>query len=324
MKWLLFPFSLLYGFIVYFRNKLFDYDFLKNKEFDPPIISVGNITVGGTGKTPHIEYLISLMKDKFKVATLSRGYKRKTRGFREVSLSSSVDEVGDEPLQLKKKFPDINVLVDANRVRGVERILSDDVSEQINVILLDDAYQHRYIKPGLSILLIDFNRPISKDYLLPYGRLREQAYEKRRANIILITKSPREIKPIERRIIVKNLKLFPYQTLYFTTFDYGQLVPVFPDGKIVSNDILDSENISILLITGVAYPKILSDYLRDKQKDVTHLNYPDHYVYKQKDILKIEDTFKAIKPESKIIITTEKDAVRLREFDHSEIQQPVQ
>ena len=222
---LLYPFSLVYGLIVWLRNTLFDLQIIRSAEFPIPVISVGNITVGGTGKTPHTEYLVDLLKEEFRVATLSRGYRRKTRSFILAGADPDVWEIGDEPVQIKNKYPETEVAVDRKRVNGIRQLLKR--IPDLDVILLDDGYQHRYVKPGLSILLIDFNRPIWSDHLLPAGRLREPAYEKRRANIILITKCPDRLKPIERRIIVKDLKLYPFQHLYFTKLTYGQPVPVF-------------------------------------------------------------------------------------------------
>ena len=198
---ILFPLSLLYGFIIYIRNRLYDFKLLKSNSFNIPLISVGNITVGGTGKTPHIEYLVDFLKSEFNVATLSRGYKRKTKGFILSTLESTDQEIGDEPRQIKQKFPDINVAVDADRTNGINQLI--DLNKDLDMILLDDAYQHRKVNANLSILLIDYSRPIDKDYILPFGDLREQAFEKKRANIIIITKSPKDLKPINRRIFFK-------------------------------------------------------------------------------------------------------------------------
>ena len=185
LRFLLYPFSLLYGIAVFVRNMLFDFHILKSRQFNLPVISVGNITVGGTGKTPHVEYLVKLLKDDFKIAVLSRGYKRKTKGFVIADDKPNPEDIGDEPAQIKLKYPDIEVAVNADRVEGIEK-LKDRKNE---LIILDDAYQHRYVKPGLSILLIDYNRKIDEDFLLPFGNLRENAREIRRADIILITKS---------------------------------------------------------------------------------------------------------------------------------------
>ena len=313
MKWLLAPVSVIYGLIVYIRNNLFDYNILKQHEFDIPIISIGNITVGGTGKTPHIEYLIKLLKDEFNVATLSRGYKRKTRGFVLSNKNSTVKDIGDEPKQLKTKFPEIEVAVDESRVRGVKKILSDEVKTDVKVILLDDAYQHRYIKPGYSILLIDYNRPITKDYLLPMGRLREQADEKTRANLILITKSPKDLKPIERRILVKELNLFPYQTLFFTYFKYTKLVHVIT-GKTLHIDDFNVKKHDIFLLTGISQTSNLVSYLEQKHEVVKHYKFNDHHNFKKEEIEEIIDDYKKSDQSDKIIVTTEKDAVRLRDI----------
>ena len=210
---LFYPLSLIYGIVVWIRNVMFDINILKSKEFTIPVISVGNITVGGTGKTPHVEYLIRLLKDEFKIATLSRGYKRKSFGFVLANESSTVIEIGDEPRQIKQKFPEIAVAVDSNRVKGINKLLQSE--KNLNAIILDDAFQHRYVSPGLSILLVDYNNPLKDDYLLPFGRLREQAGERQRADIIIVTKCPSKIKPIDQRLLEKDLKMFAYQKLFF-------------------------------------------------------------------------------------------------------------
>jgi len=320
MKLLLWPFTFIYGLIVFFRNKLFDYNLLHQHDFDIPIISIGNITVGGTGKTPHIEYLIELLKDQFNIAVLSRGYKRKTRGFVLADQNSTVNDIGDEPKQMKLKYPETDVAVDANRVRGVKKILSDDVETDIKVILLDDAFQHRYIKPGYSILLVDYNRPITKDHLLPYGRLREQAYEKRRANIILVTKSPDDLKPIERRILVKELNLFPYQTLFFTFFKYTALIHLFNKSKILISD-FENNMYDVLLVTGIAKTKYLTEYLDKHCKVVEHIEYNDHHYFTNKEIETIIERFEKVDSKNKIIVTTEKDAVRLMESNNEALKE---
>ena len=258
---LLYPFSLIYGLMVWIRNSLFDIQAIKSIEFPIPLISVGNITVGGTGKTPHIEYLVELLKDEFTLATLSRGYKRKTRDFILADSLSGISDIGDEPVQIKNKYPDIHVAVDRRRVNGVRELMRR--IPELDVILLDDAYQHRHIKPGLSILLIDFNRPLSEDHLLPAGRLREQGYERRRANIILITKCPDRLKPIERRIIVKDLKLYPFQHLFFTKLIYGKPVPVFADiNKRIPLEEMKAAKPHILMVTGIAGPRLFKKHLR--------------------------------------------------------------
>ncbi len=312
-KLFLYPFSLLYGLIVYFRNRLFDLNILKSTEFDLPIISVGNITVGGTGKTPHTEYLVNLLKDQFKVATLSRGYKRKSKGFRLVETNTTATESGDEPLQIKRKFPDVIVSVCVDRVEGATKLMDEKQENIPDVVILDDAYQHRRITPGLNILLIDYNRPIKDDYLLPMGRLRESRRQIRRANIIIVSKCPSEITPIAERILQKNVGLKPYQSIYFTTIVYDQVKPVFPNSKPI---LLEEEHdFAILLVTGIASTIEINKQVQKYSKQVTRLEFGDHHQYSQEDLETIKNTFDAINSEKKIILTTEKDSMRLKDIE---------
>lgn len=316
LKSLLFPFSLLYGMVVSVRNILFDFNILPITEFKIPIISVGNITVGGTGKTPHIEYLITLLNDDYKIATLSRGYKRKSKGYLLADETSTSNQIGDEPMQIKRKFPDILVSVDKKRVNGVKNLLKSKHGNDLDAVLLDDAFQHRSIKAGLSILLIDYNRPITRDYIMPYGRLRESASEKDRANIIIVSKSPGNMTPIDRRIIVKELDLLPFQSLYFTTLDYGNLEPVFKNDAInIMNEDWGKENFSILLVTGIANPKPLKEYLENFSDVVEEVQFSDHYSFQTKDLNLIQSKFEKLEGENKIIITTEKDATRFFDME---------
>ena len=312
-KILLLPFSWLYGIVVYFRNRMYDLNLLKSVEFDVPVISIGNITVGGTGKTPHVEYLVEILKKQFEVVTLSRGYKRKTKGFRWVETSSSVLEVGDEPLQIKRKFTEVNVSVCENRVAGVSQLLKGENNAIPDVVVLDDAFQHRRISPGINILLIDYNRPIKEDMLLPAGRLREGAYQIRRANIILFTKCPDEVTPIMQRILQKDVQLKPYQNLFFTKFVYQKIQPVF-NAKMLDENFYQHKNYSILVITGIASPELVQKYLRKLAKSVETLAFPDHYNFTAADIEQIQAKFSNIKNTNKIIVTTEKDSMRLKEL----------
>lgn len=310
-RFLLYPFSLLYGIAVFFRNMLFDYRVLKSRQFNFPVISVGNITIGGTGKTPHVEYLVKLLKDEFRVSVLSRGYKRKTKGFIIADEQPKATDIGDEPAQIKFKFPEIEVAVNANRVDGIEKL----IERKNEIVVLDDAYQHRYVKPGLSILLIDYNRRIDEDYLLPFGNLREKTKEIRRADIILITKTPPDLKPINRRIILERIKPFPYQEMYFTSFIYGKLTPVFNTKNIIPEEFYNNHEIyTILLVTGIAYSKPIVDYLKTFSGDIKHLKFGDHSEYTENRLKKISNSYKSISNEKKIIITTEKDAIKLREI----------
>lgn len=311
---ILFPLSLLYGLIVFIRNRFYDYEIFKSHQFNIPLISVGNITVGGTGKTPHIEYLVDLLKSEFKVATLSRGYKRKTKGFILSTQKSTDREIGDEPRQIKQKFPEIDVAVDANRANGINQLTK--TNKDIDVILLDDAYQHRKVSANLSILLIDYSRPIDKDFILPFGDLREQAFEKKRANIIIITKSPKNLKPIDRRIIFNELKPYPFQHVFFTTFDYGILKSVFNSSD-NQNTNANFKDFDILLLTGIANPKPLKEHIAENiSKNIQILEYSDHYNFKESDIKEIEQKFNSVVSDKKIIITTEKDAMRLQKFSN--------
>lgn len=307
------PLSWIYGVVVGIRNWLFDIGLLKSRAYSVPIISIGNITVGGAGKTPHVEHLVRLLQDKIKVAVLSRGYKRKTRGYQLADADSTVETIGDEPYQMMKKFPNIFVATDKKRRRGIERLTGDETTHDVDAILLDDAYQHRYVKPGVNILLVDYHRLIIYDRLLPAGRLRESARGKRRADIVIITKCPRDLKPMEYRVLTKTMGLFPYQGLYFTTLEYDALKPLFPEeGKAEFANASDVSAQNILLLTGIASPKQMEqDVLTElKPLSLKTLTYADHHYYKDKDVRQINEVFSEM-PEPRIIVTTEKDAARL-------------
>jgi len=312
-KYILLPFSWLYGLGVWIRNRLFDLEILKSTGFNIPLISVGNITVGGTGKTPHVEYLAALLGEEFSVATLSRGYKRRTRDFRLARLDSTVSEIGDEPLQIKRRFPEMTVAVDRKRVNGVESLLKH--SPPVEVILLDDAFQHRSIKPGFSILLMDYNRPIHKDSLLPAGRLREPAINRSRANIILVTRSPERLKPIELREYVNHLGLSIGQHLYFTSMRYGELTPVFPGSKKRDKSWFKAQVGGVVIVAGIAQPRPLRQYARSISTNISELFFSDHHAYTHKDLEKISAAYQELKKGAKeiLVLTTEKDAMRLRD-----------
>ncbi|MDR0737841.1 MAG: tetraacyldisaccharide 4'-kinase [Prevotellaceae bacterium] len=295
--------SLLYAAAVCVRNKCYDWRIFKSEKFRLPVIAVGNITVGGTGKTPHTEWLASLLQTTAVTAVLSRGYKRKTKGFRYVETTATVQQVGDEPLQIKRKNPALTVAVDANRVAGIRR-LKEDVP-QLGVVILDDAYQHRKVHPALSVLLVDYNRPLHTDHYLPYGRLRDNVSQKRRADVVIVTKCPANMQPIEQRIITKHLNLYPYQQLYFTRFDYGAAKAVF-DG----NAFPDVPPKQAAALTGIADPATFIDYVRGNYQLVQHLNFPDHHFFTPQDIAKI-NAISTTYPEA-FFFTTEKDAQRLR------------
>lgn len=315
-KLLLYPLSAIYGLVVSIRNFMYDYKIFKSTEFEIPVISIGNITVGGTGKTPHTEYMVDLLSKQFIVTTISRGYKRKTKGYQEVQVDSLSINVGDEPLQIKSKFNDIQVVVDEKRVHAIEIIQQQEASHLPDIIILDDAFQHRSVSAGINILLIDFTRPIDTDTLMPVGRLRESKWQMRRANVIIYTKCPPEISPITRRILMKDVNLRPYQNLFFTTMVYQPLTPVFHD-QAIPTPLLASDNVSVLLVTGIANPEHLHNYLCNFSEDITSLKFPDHHNFNTSNIQQIEQKFTAIESENKIIITTEKDSMRLKDMDLS-------
>jgi len=302
------PLSWLYGLGVGFRNMLFDMGILKSRSFTVPVISVGNITVGGTGKTPHVEYLIRLLKDSNRVAVLSRGYKRKSHGFVLADGSSTVTDIGDEPYQMKTKFPDITVAVDSKRTRGIERLTSGDDDSQPDVILLDDAFQHRYVKPGINIMLVDYHRLVIYDKLLPSGRLREPVKSKNRADIVIITKCPGDMKPMEYRVITKAMSLYPYQKLFFSTHEYDPLRPVFTKNHAPVP--VDLHNTNVLLLSGIASPEQMLIDLQSRASNITPLSFSDHHNFSRKDIQRINEAFADL-PSPKVIITTEKDETRL-------------
>lgn len=309
-QWL-YPVSWLYGAGVWLRNKLFDWGFYKERSFDLPVICVGNITVGGTGKTPHTEYLIKLLQKNYQVAVLSRGYKRKSKGFVLAQADTPVHQIGDEPYQMKQKFPNIHMAVDADRCHGIEELCKESVASGTEVILLDDAFQHRYVKAGMNILLVDYNRLIIEDTLLPAGRMREHEDGKYRANIVIITKCPKDIKPMEYRVLSKQMNLYAFQQLYFTTLDYGKLRPLFNGGKEYPLSSIHP-GVHILLVTGIATPQKLEDDLSSTIKNKIYTQtFGDHHDFTEEDMNTIESHFLQLPEGKRMLITTEKDAVRM-------------
>ena len=294
------------------RNTLFEMGVLKTRSFQIPIISVGNITVGGTGKTPHVEYLVRLLKDQFRVAVLSRGYKRKSKGFIKADKQTTMPEIGDEPYQMKQKFPGITIAVDKNRCHGIDLLTEQD--SKLDVILLDDAFQHRYVKPGINILLVDYHRLIIYDKLLPAGRLREPLSGKDRADIVIVTKCPKDLKPMEYRVVTKAMNLYPYQRLYFTTLEYAALQPMFQTSQANIPPLDSLHDTHVLLLTGIASPEQLVHDLSPMTSHLSPLTFADHHQFGRKDIQLINDTFAAL-PSPKLIITTEKDATRLNHVE---------
>ena len=306
-KWL-YPVSWIYGAVVVMRNKLFDWGIFRSKSFDVPVICVGNLAVGGTGKTPHTEYLIKLLHDKYQVAVLSRGYKRRTKGYVLATPQCTAKTIGDEPYQMYTKFSSVTLAVDEKRCHGIEKLLKLK-EPSTDVILLDDAFQHRHVKAGLNILLTDYHRLFCDDTLLPAGRLREPVNGKNRAQIVIVTKCPQDIKPIDYNIITKRLNLYPYQRLFFSSFRYGNLQPVFSnEGGIALSLLTDTD---ILLITGIASPAPILERLGDCTKQIDLLSFGDHHDFTHKDMQQIRERFNKLKGKRRLIITTEKDATRL-------------
>ncbi|HEX3008200.1 MAG TPA: tetraacyldisaccharide 4'-kinase [Bacteroidales bacterium] len=312
VKIILYPLSFIYGLVVLIRNRLFDIRILKSQEFHIPVISVGNITVGGTGKTPHVEYLTELLSSEDKVAILSRGYKRKTSEFIIANENTPVSFIGDEPWQLKEKYRDITVAVDTKRVRGIEKLTKE--IPDLDVIILDDAFQHRYVKPGVNILLIDYNRQLHTDHLLPYGRLREHRGERYRADVVIFTKSPLNMAPIDRRLAINKLEPAANQHVFFTSIAYEEPKAVLPDTAPVTFQEIASAHYSILLVAGIANPKPLIDELSKYTKNIKPVLFHDHHYFTENDLKKIHEELNALPGDRKIVITTEKDVARLKDF----------
>lgn len=303
--------SKIFGIGVAVRNLLFKWHILKSRTFDVPVVVVGNLAVGGTGKTPHVEYIVDLLKYNYHIGVVSRGYKRKTKGFVLATRRSTPADIGDEPYQIYQKFHrDISVAVCEDRCAGIEKLLQID--PKINLIVLDDAFQHRYVKPTVSIVLTDFNAPAFDDSLLPYGRLREPLSAIYRADMVVVTKCPERLKAIEYRICKNSLKLFPYQGLFFSSIEYAPLEPLFPDVA-PKPPFLNwlTENDSILAIPGIANPQPFLKYLKSFAAPVKVKTFPDHHNFTRRDLDSIARRFDEMEGERKLLITTEKDAVRL-------------
>lgn len=302
LRKILFPFAILYGFITSIRNFLFDKGILKSTSFDLPVIAVGNLSVGGTGKTPQIEYLIRLLSDKYKVATLSRGYKRKSEGFVLADENSNAEILGDEPFQFYQKFPNVMVAVDANRTNGIMQLLSQN--EKPEIILLDDAYQHRKVKAGFYILLTSYGDLYADDFMLPTGNLRESRSGAERTNIVVVTKCPKILAEEEQAKIRLKLKLNATQQIFFTFIDYD--IVIYGKSEKIAVGEIKSE--SKLLLAGIAKPKPFFDYLKNERDEC--LTFPDHHHFSDADLDSI-----LRKANGRKIITTEKDYVRLKDSD---------
>ncbi len=306
-----YPFALLYGIVVHFRNWLYNNKLLYI--YKPPIktIVVGNLSVGGTGKTPHIEYLVRLLSPEFKLATLSRGYGRKTKGFRMANLNDTSQTLGDEPLQYFQKFMDIIVAVDNVRRRGIRKLYKQ--FPMLQVILLDDAFQHRSVQGGLQIVLSDYGHMYYDDRMLPTGTLREFSSGIKRADLIVVTKTPPVFSPIERRHILSRINPLPQQQVFFSYIKYQTLTHLF--NKTVYHhenfkEIL-GKSTEILVFAGIANTVPLEDFVQRNSKEYKMMSFNDHHNFSLSELNQIKLEYEAMRSPKKIILTTEKDAMRL-------------
>jgi len=299
-----YPFSILYGLITSLRNYLYDVGLLKSTHFKTPTIVVGNLSVGGTGKTPQIEYLIDLLKNEYKIAVLSRGYKRKSKGFFMADSTISAEIIGDEPFQIHLKFPEAIVCVDADRTNGITKL--EELENPPKIILLDDAFQHRKVRGGFNILLTTYANLYVNDMMLPTGDLRENASGADRAQTIIVTKCPAEISEIAQKEIIEKLHPKTNQHVFFTAITYDTQLK--GDSKLDLSELADFD---ILLVTGIANPKPLADYLKTSKLNFKHLKYPDHHHFSLNDLGEINAAYESLSETNKIILTTEKDYVRI-------------
>ncbi|MDE6534921.1 MAG: tetraacyldisaccharide 4'-kinase [Muribaculaceae bacterium] len=311
---LLKPLSLVYGAVTSTRNKMFDFGILTQRKFDIPVLVVGNISVGGTGKTPHTEYLIRLLSGRYKVGVLSRGYNRKTSGFILADDKANAATIGDESYQIYRKFGHQGVMVAVceDRCEGIDHMR--EIDPTLNLIILDDAFQHRYVKPKVSVVLTEYSRPVYSDSMLPAGRLRENKGALHRADIVVVTKCPSDMKQLEYRLFVKNLRLYPYQKLYFSKYIYEDIHPVFPDfaDGFRSISMLDSSDY-VIALAGIAHPTEFIKHIKSTGAKVSSMIFADHHNYSRNDMADLVAKIKSSpNPKKTIVITTEKDAMRLK------------
>ena len=309
-RWLA-PIAFLYGMGLAVRNMCYDWGWLKSTPHEGvPIVCIGNLAMGGTGKTPHTEFLIRKLSERHRIAVLSRGYKRKSKGFLLADDASTSVDIGDEPFQIKQKFPACLVAVDADRNRGVRRLLALPKEKRPELILLDDAFQHRAIKPSFSILLTKASQLYVNDCLFPVGRLREPKSGAGRANVIIVTKCSRDLLPIDLRIIERSLLLRPMQQLFFSTIEYDALQPLFPELAEKGRNILpDTE---VLLVAGIESPEYMIEEVRRRATNVHPMVYPDHHYFTEKDYKHIDQHFQALPQEKRMLLLSEKDAARMK------------
>jgi tetraacyldisaccharide 4'-kinase len=304
---LLLPFSILYGLVVLLRNWLYNKNILRSTSFGLPLICVGNLSVGGTGKSPMVEFLVVHLKNRYKVATLSRGYKRKTKGYALATGETTALDIGDEPMLFHQKFPDIPVAVGEERIVAIAQLLHDRPETQ--VIVLDDAFQHRSIRPGLNILLTDYSNLFTRDFFLPTGDLRDAPGSYKRADIIIVTKTKSDLSQQERQEITEEIRPLPHQKVYFSCISYGTPYHITRrDFKFID------EQTEVLLVTGIANPRSLKNYLEERIQSYYMMHYNDHHIFTIDDWRDIVKRFGAMEAKKKIILTTEKDAMRLMKF----------
>ena len=314
---MLIPLSLVYGAIIWVRNKLFDYKIIKSASFNFPLICIGNLAVGGTGKTPMTELIVELLKDEYAIATLSRGYKRKTKGFAVANENTTALEIGDEPMQFHKKYPDIIVAVGEERLFAIPQIISQ--YPQIQTIILDDAFQHRSVKSGLNIILTDYNNLYSHDLMFPAGDLRDIKSSSKRAEIIIVTKCNPGIDATKKIKILKELNPLPQQEVFFTKIAYGNPYHLFN----FENKIQLTSSDHVLLLCGIANPVQIKKYLSKSVYSYEMIKFPDHHIFTTDDLIEIKSHFKKMLSDQKIILTTEKDAVRLEKFKDELMDFPI-
>lgn len=302
------PIALLYGLVIVIRNWMYDKTYLKSAEFNFPLICVGNLAVGGTGKSPMVEYLIALLHPQFKIGTLSRGYKRKTKGYTLANANSTALEIGDEPMQFHLKYPHLPVAVGEERIVAIPHLLQD--VPDLQAIILDDAFQHRTIKAGLNIVLTEYNNLYAHDFFLPTGDLRDQRSSANRAHIIIVTKCPSTLSKEIKDQIIQLLKPLPTQQVYFTTIRYGTPYHILQP----TDQWLLTPSDEVLLVCGIANPAPLKEYLHEETHTYYQLDYSDHHIFTIDDLQDIKKRFHDIRAREKMILTTEKDAVRFIKF----------
>ena len=303
VRFLLYPFALIYGAVVWLRNRLYDSGFFSSVEFSVPVITVGNLSVGGTGKTPHVEYLIRLLQYQYRVATMSRGYKRRTQGFLLADEKANALRIGDEPMQYHMKFPELAVSVAEERMTGIPSLLQR--RPEVEVVLLDDAFQHRSVKAGINMLITDFSRPFYNDYILPYGRLREGRKAYKRANVIVVSKCPPQLSREEAAVMRQKIRPLAQQQVFFSAIRYEAPYDFF------TSEVVSLKGKNVLLVCCIARPEPLVAEVKNTAADVHVLSYPDHHYFLSRDLEEIKSAYAGWDRQDKVIVTTEKDATRL-------------